>query len=145
MRLYQFGNVGGELQETLHQAANKLFDDTCGSVPLSELLQLLHQHWPPPPPSPGVRFVEHLVSIHVLNLAAARWHKIDAPTAYSKTIEELIQDSLLHRIDVSGPGAPHKNNVSIHLPIPVPPRPIGGVLERGEVAIKYHEGQSAPE
>ena len=42
--------VSGPATEGLRSAAAVLFDDTCGSVPLSELIWLLLHRPPPPPP-----------------------------------------------------------------------------------------------
>jgi len=42
--------VGGPAAEAFTSAANILFDDTCGTVPLAELIWLLLHRPPPPPP-----------------------------------------------------------------------------------------------
>src|SRR5579859_73896 len=50
IRLHQIGmTVTGPMAEALSSGAEFLFDDTCGSVPLSELIWIL-LHLPPPPP-----------------------------------------------------------------------------------------------
>jgi hypothetical protein len=52
IRLYQLGQqVTGPVAGGFGSAAEFLFDETCGSVPLSELIWLL-LHQPPPPPPP---------------------------------------------------------------------------------------------
>jgi hypothetical protein len=49
--LYQMGRlVSGPVAEGYTSAAGILFDDTCGTVPLSELIALLLHRPPPPPP-----------------------------------------------------------------------------------------------
>lgn len=56
VRLYQLAiTVGGELKDGLSQQAGRLYDDYCGSVPLAELIKLLHRGWPLPGPSPRVQ------------------------------------------------------------------------------------------
>ncbi|HVH77884.1 MAG TPA: hypothetical protein VM782_00715 [Stellaceae bacterium] len=49
--LYQIGRlVSGPAAEGFGSAAESLFDDTCGSIPISELIWLLLHRPPPPPP-----------------------------------------------------------------------------------------------
>jgi hypothetical protein len=56
VRLYQLGEisasakVSGNLAEALTNAAETIFDDYCGTVPISVLIQWLLHHPPPPPP-----------------------------------------------------------------------------------------------
>lgn len=52
IRLRQLGQqVHGEAAEQLTSASERLFDDWCGTVPLSVLIRWL-LHWPPPPSPP---------------------------------------------------------------------------------------------
>ncbi len=56
VRLYQLGQLvagskaAGNVAEGLGSAAESLFDDYCGTVPISVLIQWLLHHPPPPPP-----------------------------------------------------------------------------------------------
>ena len=56
VQLYQLGQiaagakVSGNLAEALTGAAETIFDDYCGTVPISVLIQWLLHHRPPPPP-----------------------------------------------------------------------------------------------
>ena len=57
VRLYQIGRgleavrgAPGELGAEMARVASSAFDDTCGTVPLTVLIQLLLRHPPPPPP-----------------------------------------------------------------------------------------------
>jgi hypothetical protein len=56
VQLYQLGQiaagakVSGNLAEALTGAAETIFDDYCGTVPISVLIQWLLHHPPPPPP-----------------------------------------------------------------------------------------------
>ncbi|GGF09811.1 hypothetical protein GCM10011611_14160 [Aliidongia dinghuensis] len=51
IRLHQIGAaVTGPMAEAFSSGAEMLFDDTCGSVPLSELIWILLHRPPPPPP-----------------------------------------------------------------------------------------------
>jgi hypothetical protein len=56
VRLYQLGQIAGSAKaagnvaEALTGAAETLFDDWCGTVPISVLIQWLLHHPPPPPP-----------------------------------------------------------------------------------------------
>jgi hypothetical protein len=50
--LYQLGQrLSGSVGEEIRSAASVVFDDTCGTIPLSELIWIL-LHRPPPPPPP---------------------------------------------------------------------------------------------
>ena len=124
VRLHQLGNsmVGGALHDLLSEAAQKLFDECCGSVPLSELIALLHLHWPPPPPSPWQSFVENLVAQYAVYAVAEKDPKFEKPLGILKTLHELVQEGLRHRTTGgggSGSGGPHL----VHLPLPPVPGP----------------------
>jgi hypothetical protein len=68
VRLFQLGQivseakVPGNLNEALTSAANYVFDEYCGTVPLSVLLKQILKHWPPPPPPPWLDVVSQAVS-----------------------------------------------------------------------------------
>jgi hypothetical protein len=68
VRLYQLGQitasakVSGNLAEGLTSAAETIFDDYCGTVPISVLLQWLLHHRPPPPPPPWLDVISQAVS-----------------------------------------------------------------------------------
>ncbi len=70
VRLYQLGEiasnakVSGNVAEAMTGEAQRIFDDYCGSVPLSVLIQWLLHH-PPPPPPPWLDIVSQAVT-HVL-------------------------------------------------------------------------------
>jgi hypothetical protein len=67
VQLYQLGQiasgakVAGNLGDALTGEATRIFDDTCGNVPLSVLLQWLLRH-PPPPPPPWLEVISQAVS-----------------------------------------------------------------------------------
>lgn len=49
-RLENFGSTPAETGKQMMSFATSVFDDTCGSVPLSVLIAWLLHHNPPPPP-----------------------------------------------------------------------------------------------
>lgn len=69
VRLFQLGQmvseakVSGNLGEALNSAGSFLFEEYCGSVPLSVLLRNILRHWPPPPPPPWLDVVSQSVSM----------------------------------------------------------------------------------
>ena len=75
MRLYQLGQslqvhggAAAELGGQVSGFASDVFDDWCGSVPLSQLIAWLLHHSPPPPPPPWLEDISQVVM--QLNLAA---------------------------------------------------------------------------
>jgi len=67
VQLFQLGQVAsgakvsGNLAEALTGAAETIFDDYCGTVPISVLIQWLLHH-PPPPPPPWLDVISQAVS-----------------------------------------------------------------------------------
>ena len=69
VRLYQLGKSlqarggpAGEIGSQLSGFAEEVFDDWCGSVPLSVLIAWLLRHNPPPPPPQWLDDISQLVS-----------------------------------------------------------------------------------
>jgi hypothetical protein len=67
VRLYQYGQlltaaeVEGSLAKDLTQTATVIYDDGCGSVPLSVIINWILYHVPPPPP-PWLEVISQAVS-----------------------------------------------------------------------------------
>lgn len=60
-RLEEFGSTPAETGKQMMSFATSVFDDTCGSVPLSVLIAWLLHHNPPPPP-PWVTEIDQIAT-----------------------------------------------------------------------------------
>jgi hypothetical protein len=119
VRLYQLGHmVGGAVKDPLSEGAAALFDEYCGTVPLSELIRLMLR-WPPPPPSPWTRVAESLALRYAGEALA---HVGDKPLAPAKGIADALRQALETRIKGGGTGSGGPNIVG-PLPIPIGPGP----------------------
>jgi len=122
IRLHQLGeSLGGPVQTLLTEGANMLFDEHCGSVPLSELIRGLH-HWPPPPPSVWTSHVENLVAMYSVEAAISGGPDLSKPVGHAKTLLEQILGGLVFIITGgggAGSGGPGTHVVTIK-PIPIP-------------------------
>jgi len=119
-RLYQLAeHVGGEIKAPLVEGANALFLAAgAGKYPPADLFQLMLDHWPPPPPSYTVLNVQSLAMQYAVEVLEAGTPS--KPTGRKLSIQQMIHDALLHRIDgAGGSGGPSMHVV--RLPIPGPP------------------------
>jgi hypothetical protein len=97
VRLYQLGEIAsaakvtGNLGEALTTEATRIFDDTCGSVPISVLIQWLLHH-PPPPPPPWLDVISQAVgTVLVANKLSGDLAKQLHGAAVSVIQGEIIQ------------------------------------------------------
>ena len=66
IRMFQFGQqIEGDTGRLMTSAAQEYFDDWCGTVPLSVLLQII-LHGPPPPPDPWLDRLIYLANTVIL-------------------------------------------------------------------------------
>src|SRR4051812_39523708 len=83
--LYQLGQ-GSSLGEQATGAAQRIFDDTCGTVSFSMLIWIL-LHRPPPPPPPWLQQITFLAEM-------ARLKGISQAEAIASAVNKQLQESL---------------------------------------------------